>query len=198
MADSHFIFDRRRVRRHRDRAAAHAGEHDFLLQAMAERIADRLADFGRVFPLALDLGAHHGVLAEHLQGKGVKTLVQSDVSARMIGRTKDYACVADEEFLPFAANSFDLVVSAGSLHWVNDLPGALIQIRQVLKPGGLLLAMLPGGETLKELRRSFEQAELAASGGISPRISPFVDVRSAAGLVAPTPGLPSRWRTAKH
>jgi NADH dehydrogenase [ubiquinone] 1 alpha subcomplex assembly factor 5 len=69
------------------------------------------------------------------------------------------------------------------LHWVNDLPGTLIQIQRALKPGGLFLASLPGGETLKELRQSFEQAEISVSGGVSPRISPFIDVKDAGSLL---------------
>jgi len=167
------IFHRNRVRQHRE----------------------RLEEFRRPFPRALDLGAHNGVMAEYIAGKnGAEMLVQSDLSFAMLhsrtthrpregGESRTTTLVADEEFLPFAEASFDLVISAGSLHWVNDLPGALIQIQRILKPGGLFLAMLPGGETLKELRHSFEQAEMAASGGISPRVSPFVDVRDGGSLL---------------
>lgn len=184
MPDPHLIFDRRRVRAHRDRAARALPGSDFLLREMAARLAERLPDITRTFPLALDLGAHAGPLAEYLQGLGgIKTLAQCDLSPRMIAGAGGLRLAADEEFLPFAPDSLDLVISCGSLHWVNDLPGALIQIRQILKPDGLFLAMLPGGETLKELRQSFEQAELAASGGISPRVSPFIDVRDAGSLL---------------
>ena len=188
MAD-HLIFNRTLVKQHRDRAAPRFAASDFLLREMAERLGDRLGDVRRTFPLALDLGAHTGLFVEYIAGKnGIKTLVQSDVSYSLLchpreGGDSSLKVVADEEFLPFAANSFDLVVSCASLHWINDLPGTLVQIYQILKPNGLFLAMLPGGQTLKELRRSFEQAELAASGGISPRISPFVDVRDAGSLL---------------
>jgi SAM-dependent methyltransferase len=105
------------------------------------------------------------------------------MSAAQISRAKGLRLAADEELIPFAQNSFDLVLSLGSLHWVNDLPGALVQIQRILKPDGLFLAMMPGGQTLRELRDSFEQAEMAAKGGVSPRISPFVDVRDAGGLL---------------
>jgi len=188
MTHDHLLFDRRRVKHHRDRAANAAEKCDFLLCEMAARIADRLGDVKRTFPLALDLGAHTGLLAEYILGKnGIETLIQSDMSYSLLchsreGGNDNLKIVADEEMLPFAENSFDLVVSAGSLHWVNDLPGTLIQINRVLKPDGLFLAMLPGGETLKELRRSFEQAEMSASG-LSPRVSPFVDVRDAGSLL---------------
>jgi len=184
MTNDHLIFNRNRVRLHRDRASTTLGQSDFMLETMAVRLADRLGDVTRRFPMALDLGAHDGRLAKHLPATaGIETLVQSDLSWRMIAQGVGLRVVADEEFIPFADDMFDLVLSCGSLHWVNDLPGALIQIQRILKPDGLFLAMLPGGETLKELRSAFEQAEMALSGGISPRISPFVDVRDAGSLL---------------
>jgi SAM-dependent methyltransferase len=93
------------------------------------------------------------------------------------------AVAGDEEALPFANGAFDLVLSSLSLHWVNDLPGALSQIRRALKPDGLFLAAMPGGETLKELRQALAEAEIAGEGGLSPRISPFVEVRDAGNLL---------------
>jgi NADH dehydrogenase [ubiquinone] 1 alpha subcomplex assembly factor 5 len=179
------IFNRRRLASHRARASAQPQEAaDFLLREMAERLADRLSDIRREFPVALDLGAHHGVLADLVQERGgIKTLVQCDLSADMVSRAPGLRVVADEEFLPFGENSFDLIMSVGALHWVNDLPGALIQIQRALKPDGLFLAVLPGGETLKELRESLEQAEMKITGGISPRISPFIDVQAAGSLL---------------
>src|SRR5690606_21562814 len=90
---------------------------------------------------------------------------------------------ADEEALPFAQASFDLVVPALALHWVNDLPGALLQIRRVLKPDGLLLATLAGGDTLTELRQSLAAAEAEIEGGLSPRVAPFIEVRTMGTLL---------------
>lgn len=180
----HLIFDRKRVRRHRERAAQGLPACDFLYREVASRLADRLPDIRRRFPLALDLGCHSGFLADYLPGLGgIETLVQADMSTGMVRHAPGLRVVADEEFLPFAPASFDLVMSVFSMQWINDLPGTLIQINQILKPDGLLLSMLPGGETLKELRQSFEQAEMQVSGGISPRISPFVDVRDAGSLL---------------
>lgn len=183
MTHDPIIFDRHRVRRHRDRAASRLAESDFLLRAVGERLADRLDDFTRGFPIALLLGAPGGVLAQCIAGRGgIEMLVQTDMSQAMLPQD-GVRVVADEEFLPFAEGCFDLVIAAGSLHWINDLPGALIQIYRSLKAGGLFLGMLPGGQTLRELRHAFEQAEMSLRGGISPRVSPFVDVRDAAGLL---------------
>ena len=179
---SALLFDRARVRLHRDRAAARLPEHDFLLREVAARMGDRLDDVKRRFPSALILGAHSGQLATLIAPK-VDWLVQADLSSGMIHQAEGPRLAADEEFLPFADNSFDLILSCCSLQWVNDLPGALIQIRKALKPDGWFLAALPGGQTLKELRDSLERAEQKVSGGLSPRVSPFVDVKDAGSLL---------------
>jgi SAM-dependent methyltransferase len=91
--------------------------------------------------------------------------------------------VADEEALPFADATLDLVVSLLALQSVNDLPGMLVQVRRALKPDGLFLAALLGGDTLSELRRSFAAAEAEIEGGASPRVAPFVDTREAGALL---------------
>jgi SAM-dependent methyltransferase len=181
------VFDRRLVRRHRDRAAGHFAQHDFLVREVAERLAERLNDVTRAFPRALDLGCHSGVLAAALGDRGaIETLIQSDLSgamARLAAANGRPSLVADEELLPFAPGSFDLVMSVLSLHWVNDLPGTLIQIGRCLKPDGLFLAALLGGETLGQLRAALLQAELEVEGGASPRVSPFLDLRDAGALL---------------
>jgi NADH dehydrogenase [ubiquinone] 1 alpha subcomplex assembly factor 5 len=184
MPDALFIFDRRSVRLHRDRAASSLREHDFLVREIAHRLVERLDDIRRKFPVALDLGCRHGYLADDLARRGgVRTLVHCDLSSAMVRSTASPCLVADEEALPFAAGSFDLVVSLLNLHWVNDLPGALLQVRQALKPDGLFLAAMFGGETLKELRRALAEAEMDGEGGLSPRISPLADVRDAGNLL---------------
>jgi NADH dehydrogenase [ubiquinone] 1 alpha subcomplex assembly factor 5 len=182
MSNNPHIFNRTRVRAHRDRAAARFAEYDFLFREMTLRLDERLDDFNKSFPVALDLGAHNGLLGEMLSDRKTETIIYADLSERMLHQAGS-GVVCDEELLPFADNSFDLVISACSLHWVNDLPGTFIQIRKALKPGGLFLAILPGGETLKELRQSLEQAEIGLTSGVSPRVSPFVDARDAAGLL---------------
>ncbi|MCG8596571.1 MAG: methyltransferase domain-containing protein [Kiloniellales bacterium] len=185
MTDAISIFDRGLLRRRRARAAGLGGE-TALLREVAERLADRLDDINRRFPLGLDLGCRSGTLARILKGRGgVETLVQSDLAPEMARQAAGGGPVlaADEEFLPFGAESFDLILSCLSLHWVNDLPGALVQIRHALKHDGLFLAALLGGETLKELRQALLEAEIDVEGGASPRVSPFADLRDLGGLL---------------
>ncbi len=189
MTDSMTIFDRALVRRHRDRAAAGLGDYGFLFDEVASRLADRLLDVRRDFASGLDLGCHDGAMARAMRavGKLPPTFLQADLSPAMAGAAHTTtglpAFAADEEFLPVATGSLDLVTSCLGLHWVNDLPGALMQIRQALKPDGFFLAAMLGGDTLFELRRCLQQAEISLSGGLSPRISPMADVRDLGGLL---------------
>lgn len=184
MADEIRIFDRRLIRRHRDRAAAAIERHDFLFQEVADRLSERLDEVRRRFLTILDLGARHGALARQLRARDQTAFVVAmETSAALVRRAPGPRLVADEELLPIAPARFDLVTSNLALHWVNDLPGALAQIRAVLKPDGLFLASLMGGETLVELRACLIEAELAERGGAGPRISPVVDMRDAAALL---------------
>lgn len=181
------VFDRTLVRRRRDRAAADFADFDFLVREATHRLVDRMDDVIRRFPSVLDLGCHTGQVAEELRAKGAfDQLVQCDLSPGMTRLAAANGCasvVADEEWLPFKDGSFDLVISCLSLHWVNDLPGALVQIRRVLKPEGLFLGVMLGGETLKPLRDCLAAAELETDGGVSPRVSPFADVRDMGQLL---------------
>jgi NADH dehydrogenase [ubiquinone] 1 alpha subcomplex assembly factor 5 len=179
--DEMHVFDRAAVRRHRDRAAATVASVAPVLEDAADRLLDRLDDTSRRFTRALDVGGR-GVVAPLLRARGID-VVSCDLSAAMAARSGGVCVVADEERLPFAPASFDLVVANLSLHWVNDLPGALIQLRQSLAPDGLLLASLPALGTLAELRTALTEAEAAITGGVSPRISPFPDLRDCAGLL---------------
>jgi SAM-dependent methyltransferase len=184
MTEQMMVFNRRTVRRHRARAAAALEDHDFLFRETAERLCDRLDDVTRTFPLALDLGCRTGQVARTLAGRGgIETLVQCDLAPEMAARTAGPALAADEEALPFTGGVFDLILSNLGLHWVNDLPGALLQARRALKPDGLFLASVLGGETLKELRTSLADAEIAEENGLSPRVSPMADVRDLGGLM---------------
>ena len=179
------IFDRVLLRRRRDRIAGAADpKRDFLFAESGERMLDRLDDVNRRFPLALDLGSRDGLLARLLQGRGgIETLIQGDLSLGMLRRAGGRVLQLDEEALPFAPESFDLVLANLSLHWTNDLPGALAQIKHVLKPDGLFLGVLFGAGTLGELRTVLMEAEITETGGASARVSPFADLRDAAGLL---------------
>jgi SAM-dependent methyltransferase len=181
MSASMTVFDRAAVRRHRDRAARGVAAVADVLADTAGRLLDRLDDTTRTFTAALDIGGR-GVVAPLLRARGIATLA-CDLSPRMAARAGAPAVAADEEWLPFAAGSFDLIVASLSLHWVNDLPGCLIQIRQALRPDGLFLASLPALGTLAELRGALTGAEAALTGGASPRVSPFPDLRDCAGLL---------------
>jgi len=177
------LFDRRAWRAHRDRAAR-CGPVDFLHREVAERVLDRLDDVARPFASALDLGARDGALAGALARRpGMRRVVAAEPSLAFLGRGSGPRVAADPELLPFAEASFDLVVSALVLHWVGDLPGALIQLRRTLRPDGLLLGAMLGGGTLAELRTVLIEAELAEAGGASPRVSPTAELRDLAGLL---------------
>jgi NADH dehydrogenase [ubiquinone] 1 alpha subcomplex assembly factor 5 len=178
------IFDRAAVRAHRERAARRPEAAEFLVCEAAERLVDRLDDVTRRFPRALDLGCRHGVLARRLAGRGgIEQLIHADAAFGFARRVPAPALVCEAEALPFAPASFDLVLSNLDLHWTNDLPGALLQLRQALKPDGLLLASLFAGATLGELRLALMEAELEEEGGVSPRVAPFADLRDLGQLL---------------
>jgi SAM-dependent methyltransferase len=172
MADGPIIFDRRLLRARRVRAQA-LGPVTFLIDRVAADFADRLAAVLRRFEHAADLGTPTDALLRVLADSGkAGTVVAVDAFA-----------AGEDEVLPFAEASLDLVGSALALQFVNDLPGMLIQIRRVLRPDGLLLAALVGGDTLTELRQAFAAAEAEVEDGISPRVAPFLDVRDAGSLL---------------
>jgi len=175
------IFDRPALRRQRDRAAATVHEVAPVLQEAADRLLDRLDDTTRRFTCALDVGGR-GITAPMLRARGIFT-VACDLSPAMARLSGAPAVAADEERLPFAEGSFDLVVANLSLHGVNDLPGALIQLRRALKPDGLFLASLPVLGTLDRLRTALTEAEATLSDGASPRVAPFPELRDGAALL---------------
>jgi SAM-dependent methyltransferase len=181
MAESHLIFDRALLQQRRRRAMA-LGPATFLLDRAAEDLADRLAAVLRRFELAVDLGTPGDAVRVALARLGsVGKIVAADILPTA-AHTETFVA-ADPEALPFGDATLDLVVSALALQFVNDLPGVLVQIRRALKPDGLFLAALIGGETLTELRQSFAQAESEIEGGISPRVAPFADLRDLGALL---------------
>jgi SAM-dependent methyltransferase len=186
MASPPRLFDRALLRKHLDRAAPGYGAADFLHRRAALDIAERLGPILRSFPLGVELSARRGAFREALAAEApdkVGHLIEADLSARMLGGRTGPRLVADEERLPFADASLDLVVSTLGLHWTNDVVGALIQIRRALKPDGLFVGAILGGVTLTELRQSLVAAESEILGGAGSRVSPFADARDAAGLL---------------
>jgi SAM-dependent methyltransferase len=176
MTESPIIFDRLLQRRRRSRAAALPA--NFLLDHVAGELADRLSVVLRRFNVGVDLGTPGDAVRRSLRRLGAGMIVGADV----IARGKPFV-VADEEALPFRDSSLDFVVSGLALHFANDLPGVLAQIRRALKPDGLFLAAILGGETLTELRQAFAEAESEIEGGASPRVAPFADLRQIGALL---------------
>jgi SAM-dependent methyltransferase len=164
MSASPTIFDRKLLRLRQERARA-LGPATFLLDRVADELGERLAAVLRQFERAVDLGT------------------PTEAVRRVLAASDKIGTAIDEETLPFADGSLDLVTSALSLQFVNDLPGTLIQIRRALKPDGLLLAALIGGDSLQELREAFAEAESEIEGGVSPRVAPFADVRELGALL---------------
>ncbi len=172
------IFDRTLLRARRARAKA-LGPATFLIDRVAEDVVGRLSAVLRNFEVAADVGTPTDAVRRALAGR-VGTIVAAGSAAHA---GESFAVAADEEALPFRDGSLDLVVSALALQFVNDLPGALIQIRRALRPDGLFLAALIGGDSLSELRAAFAQAESEIEGGVSPRVAPFADLRDLGALL---------------
>jgi SAM-dependent methyltransferase len=175
------IFNRALWRKRLARAAGQKEPCDFLAARVAEDLAFRLAPISRAFPRVLDLGSPHPAVARALAAPGRLVVRAAPVVELARGATP--ALVADEEALPFASESFDLVVSALSLQFANDLPGVFAQVRRLLAPDGLFLAALVGGQTLSELRFCLAQAQDEIEGGASPRVAPLADLRDLGGLL---------------
>jgi SAM-dependent methyltransferase len=181
-SSSPVIVDRALLRIRRRRALA-LGPSTFLLDRVAEELSDRLGAVLRTFPCGLDLGTPTDAVRRMLAHSGkVDAIIAVNPSA-VLEAGSGLAVAADEEALPFRDGALDLVVSGLALHFVNDLPGALVQIRRALKPDGLFVAALLGGDTLTELRQAFAAAEAEMDGGISPRVLPFADLRDLGSLL---------------
>ncbi|XP_053194620.1 arginine-hydroxylase NDUFAF5, mitochondrial [Scomber japonicus] len=184
------VFDRTMKRKQKNWAAAlqDGQQFDYLRDEVGSQVADRVYDVARTFPLALDIGGGKSHIAEHLSKEVVERLFLTDISETTLKHRRPseiptQCFLADEEFLPFPENTFDLVMSSLSLHWINDLPGALRQIHQVLKPDGVFIGAMVGGETLYELRCSLQLAETEREGGFSPHVSPYTAVTDLGNLL---------------
>ncbi|KAJ8905483.1 hypothetical protein NDN08_001990 [Rhodosorus marinus] len=193
------VFDRDAKRWHKvlSASADGASKFDYLRDEVAERVMDRLEDVNRNFTRALDLGcgrAHVSIAAKKLLQKDkVRSLLQVDQAGPIIDAAKRRCDeegvhqkafdVVDEEKIPFKKEEFDLVISSLALHWVNDLPGSMVQINNILRPDGLFVGSMFGGDTLSELRISMQLAEEEIWSGLSNHISPFVRLRDAGSVL---------------
>jgi len=184
------IFDRKTKIHQKNIASQDPNQevYDYLKSEIAERLADRLADILRHFPKALDLGAGKGFLSRHVTKDEIGKLYQLESSKGMLdlcttSEVEVENVVADEEYLPFDENTFDLVISNLSLHWVNDLPGVLFQINRCLKEDGAFVGAIFGTDTLYELRCSLQLAEIEREGGFGQHVSPFTEMRDIGSLL---------------
>jgi NADH dehydrogenase [ubiquinone] 1 alpha subcomplex assembly factor 5 len=184
MSEDRELFDRVLLRRRRARFASEMSKHEALLAHVAAEIAERIGAILRDFPLALDLGAYHGVLGRAVAAlpSGGDMIYAESVPA-LAALCPRPSLVCDEELLPFKDESLSLVVSGLALHRVNDLPGALVQIRRALRPDGLFLGAALGSRSLQELRHVLIEAEAERHRGASPRVAPFADVREYGALL---------------
>lgn len=184
MSEPYLLFDRKLLRARRERFAPEIGAHEFLPSQVAGEIAERVALMLRSFPLALDLGAYHGLLGRKIaELPSVGKMIYAESAHALAALCPRPALVCDEDLLPFKEASLNLIVSGLALHRVNDLPGALIQIRRALCPDGLFVAGLLGARSLIELRQTLLEAEAEMEGGASPRVAPFGDVRDYGALL---------------
>lgn len=180
MTQQHFdqqLVGRRRVR------AARSEPADFLLAQVAEDLADRLALVQRSFTAIADVATPTDALREAIAGRGWPLPLAAEPVESLARRRTTPVVVAPADALPFRDQSLDLAVSALGLQFVDDLPGVFAQVRRALKPDGLFLAAMLGGDTLTELRQAFAAAESEIDGGLSPRVAPFADVRDVGGLL---------------
>lgn len=179
------VFDRRRLAEHRRKAIIRAVPGaDFLVDLAAEEIAQRLQTLSRRFATAVAIGGPTDALARAVAESGkADRVIRADLFAAGPAGRYPPELVIDDERVPFGPESVDLVVTGLGLQWVNDLPGALIQIRRALRPDGLLLASFVGGDSLTELRQSFLAAESEIRRGATPRVAPFADLRDIGALL---------------
>ncbi|WAR18740.1 NDUF5-like protein [Mya arenaria] len=194
------VFDRKTKRLQRDRTALMNDYkiYEYIKEEIGYRLADRVGDIKREFPILVDLGCGRGYVSKHLLKDTVKTIYQCELSKKMLEQSEvspevpTYRLVADEEYFPFKDNSLDIVVSSLSLHWVNDLPGCFkqrkrvmeLQVFRALKQDGVFLGCMFGGDTLFELRVALQLAEQEREGGFAAHVSPFTDARDLGNLLS--------------
>lgn len=176
------LFDRTLLRRRRERAAPDYDRFALLEREVRTMLTDRQGDINRRFGAVLEIGA--GGLLDQQPSADFQVVI--DLSAGLLAGCPGNCVAADEEQLPFGPGSFDLVRSTLVMQWANDLPGVLVQIKRALRPDGLFLGALLGGDSLFELRQALLKAELDIFGRVAARVSPFADVRDLGDLLQRT------------
>ena len=176
------LFDHAQIDMNR-RRALRAGPADFLLDVVARELAERLSVIERRFERGVELHGHTGAVARAIAETGKVDIIERVESDRHFAALGEAVTVAPLETVPIAPQSANLIVSPLSLHLTNDTPGVFVQIRRALKPDGLFLAAIPGSGTLQELREVLLAAESEVTGGASPRVVPFPDVRDIGALL---------------
>lgn len=187
------VFDRRAKLLQRERAAANpdVDNYDFLKEEVGYRVSDRVLDVARKMEVAVDVGSGRGWVTRHMTDHSVGKVTAIELSQGLLDQSPNPEGVIMERLamdidgteLPFSDNSVDVVTSCLAMHWVNDLPGVFREINRILKPDGVFIGAMFGGETLMELRASLQLAELEREGGFAPHISPFVEVKDLGGLL---------------
>jgi len=197
------VFDRQLKKRQKNFSfQSYDNYYDYLREESDRRLVDRIEDITRKFPTTLELGCYRGYVSKFLEETsidsstigGIQTIIQCDLfhspTLENPNHQHDYSTIikkhriqCDEEYLPFESESFDLVMSSMALHWINDLPSALRQINDVLKPDGVFIGSMLGGSTLQELKHCFYLAEAERRGGLSSHMSPYILASDVAGIV---------------
>lgn len=186
------IFDRNAkiIQKQRAAIAEDSSVYDYIKNEVGYRLSDRLFDIKRQFNLVVDLGCGYGHVSKHISADNVKELIMCDVCQDILNKAENpepevkvSKIVVDEENLPFENDSIDLLISCLNLHWINNLPSTLLQIKNSLKNDGVFLGAMFAGDTLYELRSSLQLAGIERDGGVAPRISPFVRLRDIGALM---------------
>jgi len=187
------VFDRRAKLLQRERAAANPDldNYDFLKEEVGYRLSDRVLDVSRKMKVAVDIGSGRGWVTRHMTEHSVERVTAIELSQGLLDKAPDPEGVCIEKLamdvdgaeLPFSDNSVDVVTSCLAMHWINDLPGVFREVNRILKPDGVFIGAMFGGETLMELRASFQLAELEREGGFAAHVSPFVEVKDLGGLL---------------
>lgn len=181
MSQDILIFDRNLLLQRRSNASLNKA--DFLIKHSLKDIQERLNEINRSFPSILNLGCRSPYLSDELlRRNGTQNVIETNFSCKN-SNNNNIKVIADEENLSFDNNQFDLIISLLNLHNINDLPGCLTQLRNILKPNGIIIASMLGEKTLPELRTTLIKTELEHCNGVSPRMMPCIELKQLGALL---------------